>query len=134
MDLQALAEDRQGPALEAAAAAVQGSLDLTRGPLLRLVLFERGPQRTARLLWVIHHLAVDGVSWRILLEDLDRVYRALERGEPVSLPPRTTSYKRWAERLVERAGSAAVTGELGFWESQAEADGGLSCRWTIPAG
>ncbi|MCP4667017.1 MAG: non-ribosomal peptide synthetase, partial [Deltaproteobacteria bacterium] len=124
-------------ALETAAAAVQGSLDLSRGPLVRLVLFDFGPQRTARLQWVIHHLAVDGVSWRLLLEDLERVYRRLERGEPVSLPPRTTSFKSWAGRSVERAGSAAeqagsaaeqagsaaVTGELGFWESQAEADG-----------
>ncbi|MCP4570808.1 MAG: non-ribosomal peptide synthetase, partial [bacterium] len=64
VDLSALAGDRQGPALEAAAATVQGSLDLTRGPLVRLVLFDRGPQRSARLQWVIHHLAVDGVSWR----------------------------------------------------------------------
>ncbi|MCP4571492.1 MAG: AMP-binding protein, partial [bacterium] len=84
VDLSALAEDRQVPALEAAAAAVQGSLDLTRGPLVRLVYFERGPERSARLQWVIHHLAVDGVSWRILLEDLNQVYRRLERGEPGS--------------------------------------------------
>ncbi|MCP4571496.1 MAG: non-ribosomal peptide synthetase, partial [bacterium] len=123
VDLSALAGDRQLPALEAAAAAVQGSLELTRGPLVRLVLFERGPRRTARLQWVIHHLAIDGVSWRILLEDLDQVYRWLEHGEPVSLPPRTTSFKSWADRLASRAGLPAVTGELVFWQSQAEADG-----------
>ncbi|MCP4663284.1 MAG: amino acid adenylation domain-containing protein, partial [bacterium] len=123
VDLSALAADRQRPALEAAAAAVQGSLDLSRGPLVRLVLFEFGSQRTGRLQWVIHHLAVDGVSWRILLEDLERVCRWLERDEPVSLPPRTTSFKSWADWLVERAASAAVTGELGFWRSQAEEDG-----------
>ncbi|MCP4657640.1 MAG: non-ribosomal peptide synthetase, partial [bacterium] len=142
VDLSALAVHRQVPALESAAAAVQSSLDLTRGPLVRLVLFERGPRRSARLLWVIHHLAVDGVSWRILLEDLEQVTRRLERGEPGSpgggqmggspgggqmmgaLPPRTTSYKSWAERLAARAGSATVTGELEFWRSQAEAKGG----------
>ncbi|MCP4655581.1 MAG: amino acid adenylation domain-containing protein, partial [bacterium] len=71
VDLSALEAARQGPALAAAAAAVQGSLDLARGPLVRLVLFDFGSQRTARLHWVIHHLAVDGVSWRILLEDLE---------------------------------------------------------------
>ncbi|MCP4662507.1 MAG: non-ribosomal peptide synthetase, partial [bacterium] len=123
VDLSALEEDRQGSALEATAAAVQGSLDLSRGPLVRLVLFDFGPQRTGRLQWVIHHLAVDGVSWRILLEDLERVYRALERGEPVSLPSRTTSFKSWAGWLEARAGAAAVIGELGFWRSRAEEDG-----------
>jgi len=54
-------------AIEAEAARVQSSLDLTAGPLLRVALFELGAGRGARLLLVIHHLAVDGVSWRILM-------------------------------------------------------------------
>ncbi|MCP4656105.1 MAG: hypothetical protein GY856_11885 [bacterium] len=101
---------------------MQSSLDLGRGPLTRLVLLDNGPEAGARLLWVIHHLAVDGVSWRILLEDLESVYRQLERGEPISLPPRTTSFRSWAVALTERAGSPELTEELEFWRRQAEQD------------
>ncbi|MCP4661436.1 MAG: amino acid adenylation domain-containing protein, partial [bacterium] len=124
VDLSVLEAGRRRPALEMAATAVQGSLELSRGPLVRLIYFDFGSEHSARLQWVIHHLAVDGVSWRILLQDLERIYRVLERGEAVALPPRTTPYKRWAEKLTARAGSAAVTDELAFWESQAKEGGG----------
>jgi non-ribosomal peptide synthase protein (TIGR01720 family) len=55
------------------------------------------------------------VSWRILLEDLFAGYQALERGTPVRLPAKTTSFKHWAERLVEYAGSAALRHEAAYW-------------------
>ena len=76
---------------------------------MRVALFDRGAQRNSYLLIVIHHLAVDGVSWRILLEDLQALYRQLSSGEKPSLPPKTTSFKSWAERLTEhaRSGSSA---------------------------
>jgi aryl carrier-like protein len=67
------------------------------GPLLRVALFDLGPDRPARLLLVVHHLVVDGVSWRILLEDLATVLGQLERGEEPVLPPKTTSFRQWAE-------------------------------------
>jgi NRPS condensation-like uncharacterized protein len=63
----------------------QASFDLEHGPLLRAVHF-RG-KGTARLLLVAHHVVIDGVSWRIILVDLERAYRQLERGEAVALAP-----------------------------------------------
>ncbi|MCP4663057.1 MAG: amino acid adenylation domain-containing protein, partial [bacterium] len=115
VDLAALPELGQQVALQEVAAAVQGSLDLSWGPLTRMALIELGPGRAGRLLWVIHHLAVDGVSWRVLLEDLERVYRQRERGEEISLPAKTTSFKRWSERLQEYARSETPAAELGYW-------------------
>ena len=114
-DLSALAEAKQGPAIEAAAAELQASLNLSAGPLLRMVLFDLGQQKSARLLIVIHHLAVDSVSWRILLEDLERAYRQLSRGEGIRFPPKTTSFKRWAEGLREYAQSGALQSEVENW-------------------
>ncbi|MBF4208259.1 amino acid adenylation domain-containing protein [Pseudomonas donghuensis] len=96
----------------------QRSLDLAHGPLLRAVLLslEDGQQR---LLLVVHHLVVDGVSWRILLEDLQSAYGQLAAGQALSLPGKTCSAQHWAERLQARAGSAALQAELGYWQAQA---------------
>ena len=115
VDLAAIPEERRPAALEAAADALQGSLDLRAGPLCRWALFAAGPGSPSRLLALVHHLAVDGVSWRILLEDLETLCRQLGGG-PVALPPRTTSLKRWAERLAAHARSAGVFAETGFWQ------------------
>ena len=80
LDLSAVPRERRSRVLENAAREVQASLDLTRGPLVRMVWLDLGPDRPGRLLWVIHHLLVDGVSWRILLQDLQRGYQQLSRG------------------------------------------------------
>ncbi len=101
-------------ALEEAAARVQTSLDLTSGPVFRAVLFE-APRAPARLLLCAHHLAVDGVSWRILLEDLATAYQSHSSGESAALPPKTTSFKRWAERLFEYAQSKQLDAEAERW-------------------
>jgi non-ribosomal peptide synthase protein (TIGR01720 family) len=58
---------------------------------------------------------MDGVSWRILLEDFQTLYQQLVRGETPSLPAKTTSFKTWAERLVEYARSPALSNELPYW-------------------
>ena len=115
VDLSALPSAEQGPAIEVAAAEAQTSLNLTTGPLLRVVYFDLGAGQPGRLLIVIHHLAVDGVSWRILLEDLQMAYHQLSRGEAVQLPPKTTSFQQWARRLVEYAQTEAVRRELDYW-------------------
>src|SRR5207237_59555 len=70
-DLGELDAAEQGRRIEAEAGRVQASLDLTAGPLLRAVLFGCGAGRPPRLVVVVHHLAVDAVSWPIVLEDLE---------------------------------------------------------------
>ena len=101
-------------AFEEAAARVQTSLDLTLGPVFRAVLFEQ-PGTPARLLLCANHLAVDGVSWRILLEDLATAYQSQCSGESAALPPKTTSFKCWAERLFEYAQSKQLHAEAERW-------------------
>ncbi|MET0399939.1 MAG: condensation domain-containing protein, partial [Longimicrobiaceae bacterium] len=118
-DLSGLSADRQTAAIEATAEQVQRSLELERGPLLRMAWFELGGGDTGRLLAVVHHLVVDGVSWRVLLEDLETACTRLSAGEPVRLPPKTTSWKAWAERLAEHARSDALAEEAAFWAGQA---------------
>ncbi len=115
VDLAALTEAEQFRAVESNAARLHASLNLQAGPLMRVALFDRGPQRPSYLLIVIHHLAVDGVSWHILLEDLQSLYQQLSVGEKPSLPLKTTSFKLWAERLSEHARSTVVRNELSHW-------------------
>jgi acyl-CoA synthetase (AMP-forming)/AMP-acid ligase II/aryl carrier-like protein len=102
-------------AVEAASAALQASLDLAAGPLLRVALFDLGAGRPKRLLLAIHHLVVDGVSWRILLEDLVSFWQRESTGLPPRLPARTASFQRWANTLVEQARLRGGSDELDLW-------------------
>ncbi len=110
----------RGSLLEAEAA--ERRLDPASGLMLQAVWFDAGAERSGRLLLCIHHLAVDGVSWRILVPDLEAAWRQIAAGvaagQAVALPPRGTSFRRWAQRLALHARSAALREELPFWRGQ----------------
>ncbi|MFV9652959.1 non-ribosomal peptide synthase/polyketide synthase [Pseudomonas citrulli] len=95
----------------------QRSLDLAQGPLLRAALVSMA-DGSQRLLLVIHHLAVDGVSWRIVLEDLQQAYRQ------AALPTKTSAYQLWAEQL--QAHALTLDHQLVYWQAQT-ADADLPC-------
>ncbi|MFC4047491.1 amino acid adenylation domain-containing protein [Dactylosporangium siamense] len=112
VDLTGLDEPRRRARLAEAAAQAHGGLDLAAGPLLRAVLFDDGPAGQSLLL-VVHHLAVDHVSWPILIEDLHTAYEQAARGSAIRLPAKTTSLRRWAHRLVELG--REIGAEAGYW-------------------
>ncbi|MFJ8593552.1 non-ribosomal peptide synthase/polyketide synthase [Streptomyces sp. NPDC093598] len=91
--------------------------DLAAGPLLRAALCRTGAARRPVLLLAAHHLVVDAVSWRILLEDLDTAYRALRAGERADLGPKTTSFRAWAQRLTAHTASGGFDDELAHWQA-----------------
>ena len=107
----------RGQALTALCEQAQRSLDLHQGPLLRAVLAELD-DGSQRLLLVVHHLVVDGVSWRILFDDLQQAYRQCLAGQAVSLPAKTTAFKHWAERLQALAHDPALAQQLTYWQAQ----------------
>ncbi|MYR01857.1 hypothetical protein GTX23_25580, partial [Streptomyces sp. SID6139] len=90
-----------------------GPFDLARGPLLRAVLHDSGPGRAAVLHLAVHHLVVDGVSWRVLLEDLDRAYRARRTGADgaAALPAKSSPLRQWARRLAAHAADGGFEDE-----------------------
>ncbi len=99
-------------------ADAQRSLDVQQGPLLRAVLVE-GPGGEQKLLLAIHHLVVDGVSWRVLLDDLQSAYGQLHSGQTeVQLPAKTSAMGHWAARLQAYAGSESLREELAWWQQQ----------------
>jgi amino acid adenylation domain-containing protein/non-ribosomal peptide synthase protein (TIGR01720 family) len=95
----------------------QKSLDIENGPILRLVYFQCGKLSSDRLFMVIHHLAVDGVSWRILLEDLQSLFDQLDRGLAPSLPMKSTSFQEWSEKLTLYAQKEDFPTEESYWQS-----------------
>nr|WP_098479745.1 non-ribosomal peptide synthetase [Pseudomonas poae] len=114
-------------ALEPLGLQAQRSLDLSEGPLMRAVLVEL-PDASQRLLLVIHHLVVDGVSWRILLEDLQTAYTQLQAGQAAVLPAKSSSIQAWGKRLQAHAHSPALQEELRFWKAQLQGvDADLPC-------
>ncbi|HWS86557.1 MAG TPA: amino acid adenylation domain-containing protein [Pyrinomonadaceae bacterium] len=115
IDLSHVAEAEQPAAVERAAAEAQKSLDLADGPLFKVLLFDLGAGRPGRLLLVAHHLVIDGVSWRVLLDDLQAGYEQASRGEAIDFGLKTTSFRQWAEKLGAYAKSAAAAAELDYW-------------------
>jgi len=115
VDLSALAEDARPAALAEYTSRWQGSLDLGQGLLLRVVWFDYGRGANSRLLVIVHHLVMDGVSWRILLEDMNTLYQqALDARE--MLPPRKSSaFKLWAERLAAYAQTEIPERNVTYW-------------------
>ena len=120
--------------LEAHSNALQASIRLEAGPLMKSALYQV-PGHDCLLL-VIHHLAVDGISWRILLEDLETAYRLALAGHSIELGPKTDSFKRWAELQSEAAESPELLAQLDYWRAELgkpatplprDGDGGGDC-------
>jgi amino acid adenylation domain-containing protein/non-ribosomal peptide synthase protein (TIGR01720 family) len=103
--------------VETVAASTQTGLALDSGPLWRAVYFDLGSEAPGRLLLVVHHLAVDGVSWRLLLEDLERAYRQLQARQALQPIAKTTSYGAWARRLRQFANAHSLQDELPYWRA-----------------
>ncbi|MGH3799015.1 MAG: amino acid adenylation domain-containing protein, partial [Pseudonocardiaceae bacterium] len=120
-DLSQLADESHLAAMTEVADAVHASLDLGRGPLLRAVLFTRGAGRGSYLFLVAHHVVVDGVSWRLLLDDLDTAYHQALRGQACDLGPKTTSFRDWAQRLGEHVAGGGLDHELDYWADASRA-------------
>ncbi|PZE20567.1 non-ribosomal peptide synthetase [Paenibacillus xerothermodurans] len=102
---------------------IQSGIDLVCGPLVKTAIFHT--QRGDHLLIAIHHLVVDGVSWRILMEDLVTGYVQAEQGQAIVLPAKTHSYMEWATRLQQYANSYSLLQEVSYW-SRLEQLGGRS--------
>ncbi|MER5793880.1 non-ribosomal peptide synthase/polyketide synthase [Streptomyces sp. NPDC001980] len=92
-------------------------LDPEAGAMVRAVWFDAGPDRPGRLLLLVHHLVVDGVSWRVLLPDLATAWAAVRGGRTPELAPVELSFARWSRLLGTRAGEPAAEDELPWWTS-----------------
>ena len=102
-------------AVEEEAGILQSSMDLKQGPLVNAGLFKT--KEGDYLFLAIHHLVVDGVSWRILFEDITTGYWQAVNGEEIKLPAKTDSFKEWSEKLYEYADSEELQKEIPYWSA-----------------
>ncbi|MFJ7275145.1 amino acid adenylation domain-containing protein [Kitasatospora sp. NPDC098663] len=104
-------------ALTREADASAAALDPAAGRVLRAVWFDTGDARDGRLLLTVHHLAVDGVSWRTLLPNLAAAYQALAGGGRPALEPEAYGLRAWSEHLLTHAQERARTAETAHWRT-----------------
>jgi non-ribosomal peptide synthase protein (TIGR01720 family) len=120
VSLSVLPETELKLAIESVGSELKSNLNLFEGPLVQFALFDIAPQRTNYLLIIIHHLAVDSVSWQILLEDLQTVYQLITLGKAINLPDTTMSYTQWTESLQKYAQSSEMMREQDYWLQEME--------------
>jgi len=114
-DYQGLAnEETRALEIEKAAMEIQKSINLETGPLFKIGLFRT--ETKDYLLLCLHHLVIDGVSWRILTEDLSTNYQRIENNEKPFLPQKTSSFQAWSQALERYLESERLKKELPYWE------------------
>jgi amino acid adenylation domain-containing protein/non-ribosomal peptide synthase protein (TIGR01720 family) len=97
--------------------AATGRLDPAAGVMTQFTWFDPGPGGASRLLVVLHHFVVDGVSWRVLLPDLAAAWDQVRAGKEPALPGVVTSMRRWTYALLDEASNADREAELPLWRS-----------------
>ncbi|QLE75209.1 amino acid adenylation domain-containing protein [Streptomyces rectiverticillatus] len=97
--------------------ASAAALDPDTGAVLRALWCDAGPAADGRLLLTVHHLAVDGVSWRILLPELADAYAARAAGRAPALEPEATGPRAWAAQLLQHAHTRTRTAEAAYWRT-----------------
>jgi putative pyridoxal-dependent aspartate 1-decarboxylase len=102
-------------AMAAKGAELQPGVDLEHGPMVRAAHFQMSDGD--RLALFIHHLVVDGVSWRVLLEDLSTLYKQISHNEKVELPLKTDAFQTWSKLQKEYAFGNVVASEKPYWNS-----------------
>jgi len=97
-------------------------LDLFKGPLIRAVYYQGGEHKKDLLFFVIHHLVFDVYAIHILMEDLFNTYMQIAERKKIALPPKTTSYQKWAGLLAAYANSSELLKEKDYWLSLSQAN------------
>lgn len=118
VDLSGLAEAKQREAMAEVADACEEEVNLIEGPIAAMVLFDLGDGRPQELFFVVHHFAMDVVSWKVFWLEFESVYRRLESGREEDSYSPSCSFEGWAEVLRGHAGSPGVEGDVQRWLRQ----------------
>ncbi|MEO1049763.1 MAG: amino acid adenylation domain-containing protein [Bacteroidota bacterium] len=93
---------------------LQGQIDMVNGPLMKVALCRLPDQD--KVIITVHHLVVDGVSWRILLEDIDQLYDQIRNGEQAKLPLKTESFATWSDKINTYSEKEGAKDEMAYWD------------------
>ncbi|BBM83126.1 non-ribosomal peptide synthetase [Candidatus Uabimicrobium amorphum] len=112
-----LPEEEQDKAIKEICSKWQQQLNIENGPICKVGILRGYSDGNERLFITIHHLVVDGVSWRILLADLQSVYQQSIEGQKLSLPKKTSSFKDWSHALLRYAEDETLATHVEYWLS-----------------
>jgi amino acid adenylation domain-containing protein/non-ribosomal peptide synthase protein (TIGR01720 family) len=121
VDLSAVPGAERAAQIEARGSEARGGFDINNGWMLRALLFKAEPERD-KLLLILHHLVTDGLTWRIILEDIYNLYDALHGGRDVELPRKSASLPDWYDALVMYRESGNPGKEKEYWQKAEAAD------------
>ncbi|MFI5843335.1 amino acid adenylation domain-containing protein [Catenuloplanes sp. NPDC051500] len=122
IDASGLPESRLRELADEAARQAGARLDPEAGIMVQAVWLDAGPGRPGHLVLAVHHIVVDGVSWRILLPDLAEAGAAVAADRPAALAPTGTPLRRWAEITTADAHRPGRIAELPHWTAQLTGD------------
>lgn len=91
------------------------NFDIENSILFNVTMFELDEKKQV-LLFTAHHLVVDGVSWRVILNDFVTLLNQLEKGDEISLPMKTHSLKEWADELINYS-KKDFENEIPYWNN-----------------
>lgn len=114
VDCSNLLGEELSKSIEEHSTKIQGSLSVENGVLFKAALFKTNNDN--ELLVAINHLVVDGVSWRIIIEDLQKACLQQISNREIDLGLKTSSFKQWTEKLTGYANSDKLAKELTFWD------------------
>jgi non-ribosomal peptide synthase protein (TIGR01720 family) len=118
IDLSGFSSIEIDSVIEAKSIELQTNQDLSKSGLFQTLFFNTGQGNPDRMLLIAHHLLVDNISWQILVSDLESIYVQLIRDEEIALSPKTTSYPKWGNHLIELSKSGGFEDEIEFWKEQ----------------
>lgn len=81
--------------------------------IMAVIHFKKGNENYISI--IIHHMYVDGISWRILVDDLNIIFQQIVNNEDIELPTKTTSYKKWVEKLIDYTNSIKCIQDINYW-------------------
>ncbi|MCH9644617.1 MAG: hypothetical protein K0U23_07165 [Gammaproteobacteria bacterium] len=93
---------------------IQSSLNVFEGPLYKIAYIKQ-PDSSLQLFWVVHHLIVDSVSWRIIQHEVNQAYQQLLDGEVIQLGTKTASYQQWCAGVGEYAEKISCSFQYDYW-------------------
>jgi surfactin family lipopeptide synthetase A len=114
-NLENVSVDEEERFIDQYAEQLQGSINISQGPLIVVAYLNFGKGRPGRLMVIVHHLVIDGNSMATLVNDLQIAYKQLIEGNPVNLQEKSITIKEWAELLHEYVASDKHQKDIGYW-------------------
>ncbi|MDO5850912.1 MAG: amino acid adenylation domain-containing protein [Methanobacteriaceae archaeon] len=101
--------------IDSLAEKLQESLNINEGSLIKVGLFHTSSKDY--LFIVMHHLIIDGISWRILKEDIETIYSQIKNNKKIKLPYKSNSFKKWANIVDKYSTSYQLKKQIPYWQT-----------------